>query len=107
MSLALFLDESGDHSLAKIDAQYPIFVLCGVIMDLDYHDTTATNELAIFKRNLLGRDDIVLHTMDFTRNKNGFERMARHDFRERFFQAIENLVEQLQFKIVACAIKKQ
>ena len=28
----LFLDESGDHSLAKIDPQYPLFVLGGIIV---------------------------------------------------------------------------
>jgi 23S rRNA U2552 (ribose-2'-O)-methylase RlmE/FtsJ len=32
----LFLDESGDHNLSVIDPQYPLFVLGGVIMDLDY-----------------------------------------------------------------------
>jgi len=25
----LFLDESGDHSLTRIDSQYPVFVLGG------------------------------------------------------------------------------
>src|SRR5260370_1202780 len=33
MPKILFLDESGDHSLDKIDPQYPIFVLCGVIFE--------------------------------------------------------------------------
>ena len=28
----LFLDESGDHNLAVIDPQYPLFVLGGVIV---------------------------------------------------------------------------
>jgi hypothetical protein len=33
MGLILFLDESGDHSLSKIDPRHPVFVLCGVIME--------------------------------------------------------------------------
>ncbi|MGI8642877.1 MAG: DUF3800 domain-containing protein, partial [Thermomicrobiales bacterium] len=35
----LFLDESGDHSLEKIDEDYPIFVLGGVVVDRSYYRT--------------------------------------------------------------------
>ena len=34
----LYIDETGDHSLSKIDKSYPIFVLSGVIVDQEYHD---------------------------------------------------------------------
>ncbi|HCB35264.1 MAG TPA: DUF3800 domain-containing protein, partial [Candidatus Taylorbacteria bacterium] len=33
----MFLDESGDHSLDKIDASYPMFVLAGCIFDFEYY----------------------------------------------------------------------
>ncbi len=78
MALVLFLDESGDHSLAKIDPQYPLFVLCGVIMEEGYHDAAATAELNAFKNKLFGREDIILHTADFTRDGRGFESMGDH-----------------------------
>lgn len=29
----MFLDESGDHSLVKIDPQFPVFCLAGGIFD--------------------------------------------------------------------------
>ena len=32
----LFLDESGDHNLAVIDPQYPLFVLGGIIVVKEY-----------------------------------------------------------------------
>lgn len=34
-----YLDESGDHSLTRIDSQYPVFVLGGVVIDADYADS--------------------------------------------------------------------
>ena len=37
MTKVMFLDESGDHSLIKIDKSYPMFVLAGCIFDLDYY----------------------------------------------------------------------
>jgi hypothetical protein len=107
MGLILFLDESGDHSLSKVDPQHPVFVLCGILMDENYHQTTATLALNSFKQSLFGRTDIILHTLDFTRNQSGFEEMKNHEFRERFFDGLRGLIQQLEFKIVACAIKKQ
>ncbi len=107
MALVLFLDESGDHSLAKIDPQYPLFVLCGVIMEEGYHDTAATAELNAFKNKLFGREDIILHTADFTRDGRGFESMGDHKFRTRFFTELEAWVKKIDFKIVACVIRKE
>lgn len=37
----MFLDESGDHSLAHIQKDYPLFVLGGIVVDEGY----ATGEL--------------------------------------------------------------
>lgn len=29
----LFIDESGDHGLTRIDTDFPVFLLCGVLVD--------------------------------------------------------------------------
>ena len=50
----MFLDESGDHSLAKIDPQYPLFVLGGIIVDHAYAVGELTERLQRFKRDLFG-----------------------------------------------------
>ncbi len=80
----LFLDESGDHNLSVIDPQYPMFVLGGVIMEVDYAKGALTDALNDFKRRMLGRTDIVLHTADIVRNRGGFERMKDPAFRAEF-----------------------
>jgi len=103
----LFLDESGDHSLSIIDPQFSVFVLCGVIMDEEYHRNIATERLDAFKMRLLGNREIILHTADFTRNKSGFEAMSNHEFRTDFFNALQDVIRGLEFRIVACVIKKE
>lgn len=85
----LFLDESGDHNLSIIDQQYPLFVLGGVIVDKGYAEEEMTEAVQSFKRRLFGRDDLVLHTADITRNRNGFERMKEPAFRARFYYGAE------------------
>ena len=102
----LFLDESGDHNLSVIDPQYPIFVLGGVIMDEDYAKGPLTDALDEFKDAVFGRTDIVLHTADITRNRNGFESMKEASFRDRFYSHLNELMRTLSYSVVACAIRK-
>jgi len=102
----LFLDESGDHSLAKIDPQYPLFVLGGVIADRDYAKGEMTAQLREFKKRLFGREDIVLHTADLTRNRTGFERLKDTAFRTQFYHELNQLMRELEYQVVACVIHK-
>lgn len=101
----LFLDESGDHNLVKIDIQYPMFILGGVIIDEEYLPIL-NKKVNDFKLELFGNKDIILHTADITRNKNGFEKLKQKEFRENFYSKLNILMNELQYSIVACAIKK-
>lgn len=103
---ALYLDESGDHNLAVIDPQYPLFVLGGVILEQRYAESELPRELDAFKRALFGRTDIVLHTADIVRNRNGFEEMKDAAFRARFLESLNALMQRLRYTVVACAIRK-
>jgi len=104
--LVLFLDESGDHSLSKIDPQYPIFVLGGCVFDYDYYKAIVENLVKQFKEKLFGRTDLIIHTADISRNKEGFERLKDPVFRKRFYEEINRLMEELDYKVIACVIKK-
>ena len=70
--LILFLDESGDHSLNRIDPQYPVFVLGGCIIDSEYHENQMMGEIQQYKRDLFGRDDFIIHTADIARRRGVF-----------------------------------
>lgn len=102
----LFLDESGDHSLAAIDPEYPVFVLGGVLMDADYANRALEEEVARFKMDMFGQPDIVLHTMDIVRQRNGFEALRDANFRGRFYGSLNNLMSRLEYRVIACAISK-
>ena len=102
----MFLDESGNHALTTVDEQYPVFVLGGVITDADYAEQVIDRRLRQFKRDLFGRDDLILHTADITHNRHGFERLVESAFRQRFYFELNQLMRELEYKVVACAIKK-
>lgn len=102
----LFLDESGDHNLAVVDPDYPMFVLGGVIMDQVYAEGPLEEAFRRFKRRMFGREDIILHTADITRNRKGFERLKDAEFRDRFYEEMNALLRSLEFQVVACVVRK-
>lgn len=102
----LFLDESGDHSLTVIDPNYLVFVLSGVIVDQDYAEGPLVDAINQFKRELFGQTDILLHTADIGRNKNGYEELSNPQFRKDFYEKLNSLVRDLDYTVVACAIRK-
>ena len=105
--LVLFLDESGDHSLDKIDPQYPVFVLGGCIVDLDYHERHIVSEVKKFKNKVFNRDDLILHTADIARRKGVFRALTNKDFRAYFYKEINKLMSSLSYTVIACVIKKE
>ena len=102
----LFLDESGDHNLSRIDPVYPIFVLGGVIVE-DHNELQLTERLNEFKRDMFGSTNIILHTADITRNRNGFEALQNPCFRDRFRNRLNELMRTLSYSVVACVIQKK
>src|SRR5690606_38454557 len=78
----------------------------GIIVDSDYVESELEPRLRRFKQELFGRDDLILHTADIYRNRNGFEQLKEPRFRERFYTALNHLMRNLDYKVVACAIKK-
>jgi hypothetical protein len=67
-------------------------------MEQDYAQNELAQKFDQFKQDLFGRTDIILHTADITRNRNGFEKLKDTPFRQRFYAALNKLVESLDFK---------
>ena len=103
---ALFLDESGDHSLDRIDANDPVFVLGGIIVERAYYLEFMESEIGAFKQRHLGSSELVLHTTDIIRGRNGFDVLNDEKRRQAFYAAMNDLMRALEYQIVACAVMK-
>lgn len=106
----LFIHETGDHSLSKIDSSYPIFVLTGVIVAAEYHQTEVTERLNTFKMKHFGASDVVLHSKEMTHPQSAknpaYMQFMDEQFRHRFYKDFEHLLAGLDISIVACVILK-
>ena len=102
----LFLDESGDHSLTRVDPQYPVFVLGGVIIDAGYAAGHLTRTVQAFKVAHMGTADVTLHTADIVRARGAYEFLKDAGRRRRFYRALNHMMRELDYQVIACAIRK-
>jgi hypothetical protein len=109
MKYSLYIDESGDHVL-QIDKNYPIFVLCGVLLSEDEHNNKLTKLLNDLKVKYFGRSSVILHTAEFLRPKKNpnsiYYPLHNEDKRYEFFKDLDNLIQKIDFEIVTVAVSK-
>lgn len=60
-SYIVYVDESGDHGLASVDAQYPVFVLSFCVFHKGHYTEKVVTAIERFKFRHFGHDSIVLH----------------------------------------------
>ncbi len=101
----MFLDESGNHDLKKINPTYPVFVLGGAIVDRAYLRNTIEPELREFKMTHFGRDDVVLHTVDMGKGRNDYSFLANPAKRTAFYNQLNALLQQWEYQVVVCVFK--
>jgi hypothetical protein len=106
----LYIDETGDHSLSKIDRSYPIFLLSGIIVDQDYHDGELTEALNAFKMRHFATKEIVLHAKEMTHPQSAksreYMKFMDAEFRKSFYKGFEQFLKNSNVSIVACVIMK-
>lgn len=77
-----------------------------MIVDAAYAESELDDRLRELKVRLFGRDDLILHTADIVRQKNGFEALKDARFRAEFYAHLNTLMSQLDYTVVACVGKK-
>ena len=102
----LYLDESGNHEIQKIDPDYPVFVLGGVIVDASYAKTVLEADVCRFKYRWFSDSNVVLHTADMVRNRFEFVMLKDSAVRERFYRDLNAMMRRLDYSVVAVGVRK-
>lgn len=102
----VFVDESGDHGLARVDPGYPIFVLAFCLFaKSDYMERTAP-ALQRLKFCFWGHDEQVLHEHEIRKPNKNYGFLFNPAARGEFMEAINKLVDEAPFQLVAAVIRK-
>ena len=101
----VYVDESGDHALEKVDKTYPVFVLSFCIFNHLYYAEKIVPAVEKFKFKQFGHDIIVLHEREIRKEIGPFkfrDRAQKNDF----IADLTALIERSNFILVACVIDK-
>ncbi|MBC7721850.1 MAG: DUF3800 domain-containing protein [Pedobacter sp.] len=106
MKYFLFIDESGDHGLAKLNLDFPVFLLCGVLVnETDYENIRqAINSL---KQSIWGNKDVIFHSRDIRKCEKEFQKLFDLNLKKYFYEELNNIVSHSHYNIIASAIKKE
>lgn len=102
----VFVDESGDHNLAQIDPQFPVFVLLFAIVRKDDYVDRVCPELQRFKFEFWGHDEVVLHEHEIRKPFGDFLFLLQKPLRERFLARLTAQMVALPVTIIAVVIDK-
>lgn len=102
----IFLDESGDHNLVKIDPSYPMFVLAGCVFDMDYYINTVEPAIDKLKIDHFGKSSVILRSYDIRKQKGDFSCLVDKKKQDAFHSDFNELFSSLDFTVIASAINK-
>ncbi len=102
----VFVDESGDHGLARVDPGYPIFVLAFCLFAKSDYVERVGPALQRLKFRFWGHDEQVLHEHEIRKPNKNYGFLFDPALRAEFLDAVSKLVDEASFQLVAEVIRK-
>lgn len=103
----VFVDESGDHGMAKIDPEYPVFVLAFCVFSKREYVETVTPAVQNLKLKHFGHDGVVFHERDIRKETGDFKGLFVRGKRAAFLADLHELMAALPFTLIAVVIRKE
>lgn len=101
----LFIDESGDHGLVNLDPDFPVFLLCGIIMSQDNYNTARDN-INVLKGKFWNDKEVILHSRDIRKCNKEFQILFDENIKQQFYLDLNEIIQNSKYRILASAINK-
>lgn len=102
----VYVDESGDHSLTRIDTDYPVFVLALCVFHKRHYAEKVIPAVEKLKFNYFGHDSVVLHEHEIRKQKGLFAFLSHQPTRMEFLGQLTSIMEASNFILMACVVDK-
>ena len=102
----VYVDESGDHSLASVDKDYPVFVLALCVFHKRHYAERIVPAVEKLKFNYFGHDSVVLHENEIRKQKGDFAFLAQRAVRDEFMGQLSSIMDASNFILIACVVDK-
>ena len=105
-SFIVYVDESGDHSLDKIDDAYPVFVLAFCVFYQENYVNNVVSAVERLKFQKFGHDIVILHERDIRKEIEPFKFKSKTE-KERFIGDLTQIIADSKFILIAALIDKR
>lgn len=101
-----FLDECGDHSLVKIDTDFPLFVLSLLLVRRRDYVETILPSINGLKLRYWDHEGVNLHSRDIRKAEGPFCILQDSARREHFMEELSDLMQSLPYELFIVGIRK-
>jgi hypothetical protein len=105
-NFVVYVDESGDHGMQTLDANYPVFVLAFCVFSKRHYSEKVVPALHKFKFNHFGHDLVVLHEHEIRKEKGDFRFFVNREHKQQFISELTGIIELSNFILISCVIDK-
>jgi hypothetical protein len=105
-NFVVYVDESGDHGMQTLDANYPVFVLAFCVFYKRHYSEKVVPALHKFKFNHFGHDLVVLHEHEIRKEKGDFRFFTSRQHKQNFLTDLTSIIEVSNFILISCVIDK-
>jgi hypothetical protein len=106
MKYNLFIDESGDHGLSNLNPDFPVFLLCGIIISADAYESLRIDFNSI-KQAIWNSEEVVFHSRDIRKCEKEFKYLFDLALKARFYEMLDSTIRNADYHIIASAILKE
>ena len=102
-----FLDECGDHSLTKIDKDFPVFVLSLVLLRRADYTGTVLAAINNLKLKYWDHEGVNLHSRDIRKAEGPFSLLQNPARRTQFLTDVSNVMATMPYELFIVGIHKE
>ncbi len=106
MKYYLFTDESGDHGLSNLNPDFPVFLLCGVIIS-EFEYEKLRIDFNKIKLSVWNSIHVIFHSRDIRKCEKEFKYLFNLELKAKFYKILDEAIMKSNFTIVSAAIDKE
>ena len=104
----LFLDECGGHETNKVDPKFPVFCLCGLVVEAEKYRKQLSPRWSGFKAKYLGAIDKRIHEPSFRGKRLRYWLRSHGDHDpEDFTKTLNSILREVDYRIISTVIRKE
>lgn len=106
MKYSCFLDETGDHGLSFVDKNFPLFLLCGFVIQ-DERLVAIEKKVNRLKCTYFGEAEVILHSREIRKCEGAFQVLFDLPLKEKFYEDLNSILKEGSYCLIGSGIQKE